>query len=459
MAACQQSNITYTLCIRSKTQTKYETCFVLDDYIVSRLHFFNDLDTYDVYIIIENEKYECDIINKVNEYNICFLKPKLTNPNGLFNNVNHESFLMTSMIPNGTEQYCTVKYTSNENPSIKSTSVVFDDISFNKLIRQTAPYAPTYEFKMVENHKKCIDLSKYYGGIVSDENDKIIAMIISVNTKTKSLIGIPSYLIMSFVDKINMACFNTNADIYSVFFENFTTPITIKKKKYEHGLMITNIDKVPKTNKFKLNVNDIIVSINGNKIVEDGFIKYMNICMPASTYIMLQPEIINIPMTIIRNKDTIDTKITSLMSLNDTVMLPLYGSLKENIIIEQFGLELVQLSENLLTRNAEKGKKIVGIARDIYNGINDMKLNEFYVVKNINIELIQSNQKLQKVYEKHYFPNYDLCDTDNSYILFLLTKINNKKLKKKLSDCDISDIHTMTFVTTDPSQSIKVSIK
>lgn len=455
MAACDDTNIVYPIHIKNNDKINYGVCFILDDHIVICLDLINNLKNYEIYIVINDKKHECDIMRKVNEYNICFLKPKLNNLKGLFNGANHEKILMTTLIPDGTTHQCAI--TNIQSNNTKLTQSTLGEITFNKLFRQTAPYAPTYEF-IVKN--KSGDTKEYIGGLVHDENNKLIAMIVSKNIKTGVLLGIPIYVISSFLEKIHTSQFNGDAEIYTIFFEKFTIPTSLIHKQYNYGLKIVEINNnVPKLNKVKLNINDIIVSINNNNIVSDGWIECMNICMPISTYIMLQPEMTNIPIIFMRGKNIIKSTINLIMTLNDIVTLPLYGSLKENITIDSFGLEMTQLSEDLLKTYKKNNKNIVGITQKIFEEQINLNMDAYYVIKDLHIDLIESNSDLLQKYERYKFPMFNLCQSDNSYVLFLLTKINNKKIKKKLSEYEISSIHTLTFVTTDLSQTIKVSTK
>ena len=467
MAACDTDTghgdkYIYPIYVKNREKTTYGTCFIIHDYIITCNDIFDDFyDDSSVFTCVGETEYECEITYKIFEYGICFLKPTLNNPHRLFNNdVSCDFFLNTSLIPDGSnKQKCSIKYTKCGTPTVNNIDMQFEDITFNKITRQSAPLIPIYEFKLGKTLEKTIDKEDLCGGVVCDENNKLIGMMLSYNIKHDVFFVLPIYVIMSFFDKHHMVTLNKMYNLSTIFIENFTKPVTVKNSKYTEGLTITETCSTLKLHKIKLNIGDVIVSINNKKII-DGWIPFMNICVPPSTYFVLHQDITDIPITIIKNKKIINTTIDSLISVDDLSTIPLLSSPLENIDIEQFGLNLVQLSEDIIIKyRKEHNKNIVGVARDLFENKINLNMDFYYVVKTVDYSKIESNDDLLMKYEKFNFPMLKTDDVSNDYALFLLTKVNNKKLKSKLSDYDLEKVNSLTFVTTNLKDTIKISIK
>jgi len=444
-----------------------ESCFILGTYIISCLHILNETNVgKDIYIIINEKKIMCDIVYKVCEYDILFLKPKLNDLDELFNDDDiSDEILLTSIVPNSTEQSFNMIHIENEERDIvKVDKILFRDVIHTKLIRYSAPYIPIYEFDVNINldadvDEQIDDIKGISGCAVCTDDNKIVGMITSYDSKKHALRSIPIYVIVAFMDKINAVNYCTSAEIYSLFLENISKHISLPKNK--HGLRITNDSPFLKLKKGKCNIGDTILSINGMDIKECGWINYMGIIMPVSSYMMLQNEMNDIPITIMRNKKIIATTINTLTQLNEIALLPLDTPRSEIINISTMGINLIKLSENTLLSHSKNKKNIVGEARKIYeNGINtNLNKQIYYVVDSIDKKLTIDNPNLKALYDRHEFPLQKKNNEENDYSLFLLTKINNKKIKLDMCEDELSSIHTMTFVTCDLRHSIKITNK
>ena len=426
-------------------------------YILTTLHGVNDANNIVIYYRNDNNKnknnndnnnnnndnnskstvdsYKGIIVAAFDELDICLI----TINEDIDNILIDSSYLMDSLevLDNININYIDIdKFIINKEIDVKELKCNNKEISYERIDSLNMPLVSTYKIMIENDTFESIEKLQGLSGSPLIYDDKILGILINVNTKTKQFQVISSAIILRLIrevfetGKFKGLC-NIIADIS---FCEFSNDNNNNNNNNQYGLSVENnynIDynqiNTTKSNP-QIKINDIIVGIDNNKILENGNI-YDNVfkcLMPYSSFIALHYKEgdkmkIDLLREIKENDHDEKTIEINARSVNSAKYIPKFGITRE--ILNCNGINFMMLSENIL--DIYMNNNMI-MTNDILKNYKDApyRNSEKYIVfiNNINRDMIPK-KTLIKI-DKYKLP---LKIENNKYMIPIVTQIDNKK--------------------------------
>lgn len=362
-----------------------------DSYVITLNHIIENI-AFKKYII---NKEEYEILFKMEIYDISVLIKKDANKNTKIFLEKFNKFYGESNIFNFLE---ITKFEENKLLSIGNTNInlKYDSISSANITSKLYPPIPLIN----TTTNISFGMNGYSGSIVHYKN-KIVGLLMSINGNDEYEI-IPLYII-----KLLINSYINN------FLKFYCLPFNVELKKSK--LHIRNINYILEINNSKtisLSDKDLILKIDGNIIEDDEYIysDLLDTMISLDTYILLSGK-----NTI--NMEYIKNSTSEIMSddirLNEIEFTQTDITLKDtSIIIELFGLQFKQLSEQYLLECIKNNISIPKLSYE-YKFSDKQILVLCGLKKNINYNIL-------KILNKH-----DININEN---LYRISKISKKDI-------------------------------
>nr|QBK88494.1 MAG: trypsin-like peptidase domain protein [Mimivirus LCMiAC01] len=355
-------------------------------------------------------------------------------------------------------------YTScNITTRIKKYSSTVNGIKFYKqqsLNMPQLPFITTLVDKL--NYNTEYELCEISGSIVTDDNNNIVGIMSNIIVGSREINIIPSISIHRLLDEyIKTHKFMGLCDIIALYTKN---KLEINNETF-YGLMINNNfninynSSVLKNSKYGYNLknNDIIYSVDGKKINKNLCIRHdsAGIMMPVSTYIALKYMSGDMIQMMVYRPNIFNKKINIIArSVLSAKYIP---AMNNHIYYRYHGLILMELSEEFIEMYSNNGYLLSKYINKymIEYPYRDNNNEKIVVLIDINRKDLSYDNII--LHESFNIPIIHL--SDNNYDVFMLTKINKKKVMNinAIDDLLTSNKNVFVFSQLGTSKVLKLT--